>query len=90
MSDKVFVSAEDLNRMIGMAMPHRDRLVDELTKASPGRAAYALGIALAGLFASLMTSDPDQQADQAALLNEILRRWDGIMGNIPWRLVPEQ
>ena len=88
MSNKVIITAEDLNRILDMATLHRERLVEEVAKAFPGREAYAVAVALAGLFATSMTSDPDQQSSQAQVLNEILGRWAG--HRLPWRLVPEQ
>ncbi len=88
MSDKVVMSAEEMQRAIGIAMDHRDRLVEDITKAFPDRPEYLLCVALAGLFASSMTSDQDQQVEQAKTLNNILERWAS--HRVPWRLVPSQ
>jgi hypothetical protein len=80
------ITVHELGRILDLAVPHLDRLGDDLFQAFPGREASAMGVAMAGLFATSMTGNPDQQSEQAQVLNAILGRWGA--HRLPWRLVP--
>lgn len=43
MSDKA-ITAQEINRIIELTLPHRDRIVKDIAKAFPGREAHALGL----------------------------------------------
>ena len=86
-SDDIEFSAADLALLAEIAMQQRDALVDQVLARYPceGRGAEALGVALAILAASSFTSDPEQQHDQAAVVNQVFNRWQHV---IAWRVKP--
>jgi hypothetical protein len=86
--DPVVMTAEDIDRITEITMKHREALVSDIieNRHFRGREAYAVGTALAILFASSMTEDAAQQNDQARSTTEIMAQWTS--HSIPWRVVP--
>ena len=66
--------------MAAVAIPPRGReagAAADITVIEILTAAYAVGMALALRFRTSLTEDPEQQSDQARILNELVERTPG-------------
>jgi hypothetical protein len=84
--DRAVFSPAELRVIGNIAFTHRAALVESIQDRFGKDNDYqAIALALAMLFASSMTDDADQQADQARSTNAVMASWGT---RTPWRLVP--